>query len=191
MIGAGVVSIVLGYRLFLKGADGIGSGDGGGTSAAARSGNFSLSIKNAAPGTCFALFGAALIVAMVVQAAPSLSVQPGSDGTRAVQMKGDGAAAAWNRAKSLARTGDVGAAMTAYGALAARPDARAHDIARVAAGMAEIYLTQDRKLEALAMARLSVQIDGGEPQFLLILAKAAEANGLAAESRAAADRAKR
>ena len=72
VIGAGVVSVVLGYRLFLKGISGEPSADGSGTSAEAKTGTFSLSVKNAAPGTCFALFGAALIVAMVVEAAPSL-----------------------------------------------------------------------------------------------------------------------
>ena len=191
VIGAGVVSVVLGYRLFPKGISGEPSADGSGTSAEAKTGTFSLSVKNAAPGTCFALFGAALIVAMVVEAAPSLSLQSGDGAARSIQMKGNGAAAEWGRAKSLAQSGDTGAAMAAYGGLASKPGATASDVARVAAGMAGIYLSQGRKLEALAMARLAVQIDGGEPEFLLALAKAAEANGLVEESRAAADRAKR
>ncbi len=189
VIGAGVVSIVLGYRLFLHGAGAAAGGQG--TAASAKSGTFSLSIRNAAPGTCFALFGAGLIVAMVVEDPPLLTARSEAGGARYVQIKGANAASEWHKAKSLAQSGDAGAAMTAYGALAAKPDAVAHDVARVAAGMAGIYLEQTRTLEALAMARLAVQVDGREPEFLRILAKAAEANGLTDEARAAAERAAR
>jgi len=94
VIAAGVVCVVLGYRLFLKGV----SGGSDGTSAEASVGNFELSISNAAPGTCFALFGAALIVAMVVEAPPSFSSSTGQGNARTVQIKGAGTTDVWRRA---------------------------------------------------------------------------------------------
>ncbi len=187
VIAAGVVCVVLGYRLFLKGV----SGGSDGTSAEASVGNFELSISNAAPGTCFALFGAALIVAMVVEAPPSFSSSTGQGNARTVQIKGAGTTDVWRRAQSLADGEDPSAAISAYGALAASDDATAKDIARVADGMAKVYLKQGRKLEALAMARLAVQIDKGSAQFLRTLANAASANGLAEEADAALRQAER
>ena len=189
VIAAGIVSIALGYRLFLKGV----GGDGGGsaTSAEAKTKSFRFSIKNAAPGTCFALFGAGLIVAMVVDAQPSLSVQTNSGGERQVQVKGAASAPEWKRAKTLAEGGEARAAIAVYGALVANPNGTARDVGRAAAGMAGIYLTQGRQKEALAMARLAVQIDGKNPKFLRTLAAVARANGLASEAEAAASRAGR
>jgi len=54
IIGAGIVSIFLGYRLFVKGVwpDIVG---GQGTDVDAKISGSSLTVKNAAPGTCFSL----------------------------------------------------------------------------------------------------------------------------------------
>ncbi|MBR9909724.1 MAG: tetratricopeptide repeat protein [Gammaproteobacteria bacterium] len=69
VIAAGVLIIVLGYRLFLQGLAAAEKSD-----TALEGGGFKLSVKNAAPGTSFALFGAVLISVMVVQGSPELVI---------------------------------------------------------------------------------------------------------------------
>jgi hypothetical protein len=63
IVTAGVIIIVLGYRLF---AAGVFNERGAEVSASA--GGVQFTLKNAAPGTCFALFGAGIIVFMLAMA---------------------------------------------------------------------------------------------------------------------------
>ncbi|MCW5212049.1 hypothetical protein VU04_03975 [Desulfobulbus sp. TB] len=67
IIGAGFGCIVMGYRLFV-----LGVMPKKGSEIDAQSGEISLSIKNAAPGTCFATLGTLIIVAMLLQGSPEL-----------------------------------------------------------------------------------------------------------------------
>ncbi|MCL7943688.1 tetratricopeptide repeat protein [Marinobacter sp. ATCH36] len=76
VIAAGVLIIVLGYRLFLQG---LASRDE--TDASVEGGGFKLTLKNAAPGTSFALFGAVLISVMVIQGSPELDITTAAPGT--------------------------------------------------------------------------------------------------------------
>lgn len=70
---AGVVCIVLGYLLFARGvfpqAAG-GNAQGQDVHASVFAGRFSL--KNAAPGTCFAVLGAFLIITMLLKDSPEV-----------------------------------------------------------------------------------------------------------------------
>jgi hypothetical protein len=68
IIGAGVVSVVLGYRLFLQGVW-PGSGSAPASDLEARVAGHQLTFRNAAPGTCFALFGAVIITTISCRAA--------------------------------------------------------------------------------------------------------------------------
>ena len=195
VIGAGIIAILLGYRLFIKGA-GVGGNANAeaGASMTAKSDAFEFSIKNAAPGTCFSLFGAALIVAMVVQAGPELALQSGDTATgQSVRIKGSGRGGGferhWVTAENKQRSGDMGAAIDAYGAALAADDVTVDGVARVADAIAAVYLSQGRSAEALAMARLSVQIRPDKASFLLTLSRVAGANGKAAEAMAAKRRA--
>lgn len=199
VIAAGVIAIVLGYRLFIKGTGGTGDGpDSSGTSATAKSGSFEFSVKNAAPGTCFSLFGAALIVAMVLEAAPELDTQSGQNGSgQSVQLKGPdrrpdipgGFQERWRAAAETKRTGYPSAAVGAFGAALAADDTTVDDVARVAQEIATIYLAQKRNLEALTMVRLAVQIRPNDPSILRTLSRAASASGKKAEAAAAERRA--
>ncbi len=67
VIAAGVLIIVLGYRLFAQGIAASASSE-----TAASGGGFSLTLKNAAPGTSYALFGAILISVSVIKGSPEL-----------------------------------------------------------------------------------------------------------------------
>jgi tetratricopeptide (TPR) repeat protein len=79
IITAGAISIVLGYRLFCKGVwPESGSGQGSTVDAAFAGQRFT--VKNAAPGTCFALFGVIIISVMFATSPPEFS-QTGSGET--------------------------------------------------------------------------------------------------------------
>ena len=69
IVAAGIVSVVLGYRLFCRGVwpDNQASFD-------ATFAGQSFSLKNAAPGTCFALFGMITIVASFAANPPGVDV---------------------------------------------------------------------------------------------------------------------
>jgi hypothetical protein len=70
IIATGVAAIVLGYKLFLRGVMGEG-----GTTVNAEAGPIKLTLANAAPGTVFAVFGAGIIITMLVQGSPELLME--------------------------------------------------------------------------------------------------------------------
>ncbi|MBW2737882.1 MAG: tetratricopeptide repeat protein [Deltaproteobacteria bacterium] len=74
IIAAAVVSIILGYRLFCKGVwpD---AGSGKGTSVDAKIAGSGFTLKNAAPGTCFAMFGMLIIAIMFAKGGPELTLK--------------------------------------------------------------------------------------------------------------------
>lgn len=205
VIAAGALAIWLGYRLFIRGVArgpaNAANPTAAGTDASAEMGGFKFTIGNAAPGTCFALFGAALIIAMAVEgspeyqrsvaAAPSGQAMAGPAGE--LRMKGPGADSgidvALAAADALAAQGGSADALSAYRDILSSPAASARQIAGAAAGVARIYLAQDRAGEALTLARLAVQIDGADPRHLETLAAAARARNETDEAAAAALRA--
>jgi len=73
IIFTGLVSIYFGYQLFVKGVflSGVYRGEGS-TNIDANIGGNSFNIKNATPGTIFALFGVILISVMVWKGSPEL-----------------------------------------------------------------------------------------------------------------------
>ena len=79
IVFVGLISIVLGYRLFVKGV--FQSSDTGknGSEFSAKVGDMNLTFKNAAPGTLFALFGAVLIVVMIIYAPPGFEMTQKTD----------------------------------------------------------------------------------------------------------------
>lgn len=97
VVGAAVVTIILGYTLFVRGVMPRQSTDAG-----AEAGGVKLSVRNAAPGTCFALLGAAILAAMLAHGNPMLEMQrvqntePQDDGpyvVGALRIRGVGEAA--------------------------------------------------------------------------------------------------
>lgn len=74
IIAAAVVSIILGYRLFCKGVwpD---AGSGKGTSVDTKIAGSGFTLKNAAPGTCFAMFGVLIIAIMFARGGPELTLK--------------------------------------------------------------------------------------------------------------------
>lgn len=72
IILTGLVSITLGYKLFAKGVFANGKPSIGGTDFQASIAGNNINMKNAAPGTMFALFGVILISVMVWNSSPEL-----------------------------------------------------------------------------------------------------------------------
>lgn len=72
IVTVGIVSIVLGYKLFVKG---VFSGGSGGTGVEVGFGTMKLTMTNAAPGSVFALFGVIVIGVMLIKNPPDLSVE--------------------------------------------------------------------------------------------------------------------
>jgi hypothetical protein len=70
VLSCGVVSIILGYKLFMGGF----AADKGSLEAGV--GSHSLKISNIAPGTFFALFGSAIIATLVWISPPEVLVDP-------------------------------------------------------------------------------------------------------------------
>jgi tetratricopeptide (TPR) repeat protein len=72
IIAAGVVSIVLGYRLFVRGVfPSLGTTQESAVQVTVAGSGFTL--KNAAPGTAFGLFGVILVTVMLAQGSPELT----------------------------------------------------------------------------------------------------------------------
>ncbi|GAC15632.1 tetratricopeptide repeat protein [Aliiglaciecola lipolytica] len=73
IITVGAISIYLGYKLFIAG---IGANQGNeGSGMEASMGGTTFAVKNAAPGTFFALFGVVLISAMLINAPAEVTYQ--------------------------------------------------------------------------------------------------------------------
>ena len=174
VIGAGLVCIILGYRLFLQGVMPQHS-----TDIEGQTGDIRLTVKNAAPGTCFALFGCAIMTVMLAQGMPELvieeldkvgNVQAVHEGTvRRIQMKGgaDGTGVSeinafhdlLNSGINLQKAGDDRGAIAAYGKALSIPEVPLIDAAKAFNQTAWLYLKQKRTDEALPLIRLAVQVD--------------------------------
>jgi tetratricopeptide (TPR) repeat protein len=91
IIAAGIVGIILGYRLFAKGVfpnvDPNPSTDGQNVTAEIAGAKFSL--RNAAPGTCFALFGVIIIAAMFATGGPEITLELLEKGGMKANLRGN------------------------------------------------------------------------------------------------------
>ena len=89
IIVVGGISIVLGYRLFVQGIVSSGSGEQGASLDAKLAGH-EISLRNAAPGAFFALFGVIVIGVMLLSSPPEVRLEQGSvPPTEAEQEVGD------------------------------------------------------------------------------------------------------
>lgn len=82
IIAVGALAIYLGYRLFV-----LGVMPKVGTNVEAGSSGMRLSIKNAAPGTIFAVFGLAMITTMLIQGNPEYNISQ-KDGKAIITIRG-------------------------------------------------------------------------------------------------------
>ena len=87
IIAAAIICIVLGYRLFVRGVWPQG-GTGVGTSVDASIAGSHFTLKNAAPGTCFALFGVLIIAVMFAAGSPQMTLDSLADADSTRQLSG-------------------------------------------------------------------------------------------------------
>lgn len=124
IIVAGIISIILGYRLFCRSVPAEGqSGDTTTVDATIGSSRFKLS--NAAPGTCFALFGVIIISAMLLTGRPEItfdlingaSEKSGETKKMSLLMRGEDGCSlrnAMNKGRELERRGEFDKAIQVY-----------------------------------------------------------------------------
>ena len=179
VIAVGVVAIVLGYLLFVR-----ASIVKGRTETGLEIAKFKLNLKNAAPGTCFAAFGAGIVLAMLIEGSPSLTLETAQtavaeeQATQTLRMKGQ---APRDHSPSLAldlgqaaqhlRDGEPALAMAAYSRLLETRGLTAAEAALALEPMARIALDRDEFAQGETLARLAVLFSGGAPDALDTLAR--------------------
>lgn len=179
---SGSLAVYLGYRLFF-----VSSISNSGTDATAKGANLEFTLKNAAPGSLFAAFGAFVIGLTLITGSPSLVLEdvktfqstssaqtPSSQYTK-VQLKGADEHVVQVFA-SLMEEGDVNrdvrptVALTAYQKALSIPEITLGQAARGFNEMAWLYQQHGDADAALPLIRLAVGLDTSSPEFLHTLA---------------------
>ncbi|MEE2730748.1 MAG: hypothetical protein VYA55_07980 [Pseudomonadota bacterium] len=195
VIIAGVICIILGYKLLLKGILPTAA-----TNATAEFGTIKLSVKNAAPGTCFALFGVWIIVSMLIHGNPELVLEGVSssikDVTTPTSVRLKGISNAPNNFDAYFQEGlkheanaDYAESRRAFSLALAEPNISFHSAAIALNQVAWGYLQEARLDEALAISRVSILADQSNADFLDTMAQILLAKGLADEANMWAERA--
>jgi hypothetical protein len=96
IISSGIFAIYIGYRLFV-----LGVMPGKGTDIDAEKDGIRLSVKNAAPGTCFATLGVIAICIMIFQGNPEYNISL-KDGQVSFSIRGNGITA--NQSPDIPKT---------------------------------------------------------------------------------------
>ena len=114
IIAAGFGCVFMGYRLFV-----LGVMPREGSDVDAQAGEIRLTLKNAAPGTCFAAFGVFMIITMIVQGNPEyrLSDVASKEGSRheaTFRSENGDVSAALERGRKLEASGQLDEAIKAY-----------------------------------------------------------------------------
>ncbi|MBD3341746.1 MAG: tetratricopeptide repeat protein [Candidatus Lokiarchaeota archaeon] len=180
IITTGIVSIVLGYRLFIRGVWPNVS-ESSRTSVDAEIAGSRFTLKNAAPGTCFALFGVLIISVMFAAGGPELTLTNLKD---AANMKISPPDYVASEAVSLKLKGvEADALITAtrqglhyenemdtLHAIAAYEEA-VKIMAEPMNNLAWLYQEKGRFDDALPLSQLAVKLRPEEPNYLDTLAE--------------------
>lgn len=173
IVAAGTVSIFLGYRLFRAGF--LAEAKAGTTVEAHLAGQKFL-LKNAAPGTAFALFGVIIVAVMVAQGNPELTMKSlplpggGTQDTTDVKLRGPSNPAgskfdeAVEKGIEYDRQSDLANAVVAY-------EEALRGLATPLNQLAWDYHQLGNDQKALPFARLAVQFCPGQADFADTLAQ--------------------
>ncbi len=168
IIASGIVSMILGYRLFIRGIYPSGKADSSIDFKAAGSG---FSLKNVAPGSSFGIFGVALITVMLIQGNPQFTYEmmqktANTDApavSAKVEMRGAESPDAFNalveQGMAYEHAGDTSRAADAYHQALA-------GLAMPMNQLAWIYFRQSKTEKALPLARMAAQIDPENPAIM-------------------------
>ena len=171
IIGAGFGCVLMGYRLFVLG---VMPKDGSEIDATA--GEIRLSLKNAAPGTCFATLGVLMIVAMLVQGNPEkrefqVSTSEGKRQEVFWRSSNEEILETMKRGQELEQDGRLDEAIKAYAYPLKNPSLSLREATGLLRAIATVYLKQDRLDEAIAYASLAYQIDQHHAEGLALISK--------------------
>jgi hypothetical protein len=181
LVATGFMSMVLGYKLLCRGI-GLPKTSGQGSTIESSIAGAKISVKNAAPGTAFALFGAILLVVMLIQSSPSVTLetiskwktgsdaQLGAENTQTAKLTlrsndQNSILALTLAGKEYERRGDTANAERSY------RDA-VTQIAEPINDLAWLYLQSGRAKDAVGLAKLAVQIKPDEPRYADTFSKA-------------------
>jgi hypothetical protein len=179
IIAAGIVSMILGYRLFIRGIYAGGTADSSIDFKAAGSG---FSLKNVAPGSCFGIFGVALITVMLIQGNPQFTYEmmqkttnpDAADLSAKIEMRGietpDAFTSSVEKGMAYEHAGDTSHAADAYRQALA-------GLAVPMNQLAWIYFQQSKAEKALPLARMAVQFDPENPVIMDTLAEVLAKHG--------------
>ncbi|MCI5137145.1 MAG: hypothetical protein D3922_01725 [Candidatus Electrothrix sp. AR1] len=191
IIAAGIVSVVLGYKLFVIGVMG-----GEKTRINAQAGPIKLTLANAGPGSVFALFGAFIIAVMLSQGNPELvlkdvqlvlkELQQGGVSSEvhigSASVKGNGNSnnessealqrfnQAFDEAVQQQQGGNAEAAVKAYNRALLESEVPLGKAVAVFNQLAWIYREQHRIDEALALAHVATTAKKDIPEYFDTLA---------------------
>lgn len=185
IIFAAVLCVVLGYRLFCRGIGPSASADASST-VESSIGIGKIILRNAAPGTCFALFGALLLIVTMIQGRPSVALDTlskwqttsgteepteASQSEQKLVMRGEGQ--------------DLLSELTAHGIEYEKKNDSANaqrsyedavkQMAEPMNNLAWIYLNSGRVKEAVGLATIAVQLRPDEGRYIDTLEKARQA----------------
>ena len=91
IIAVGLVSIILGYRLFIRGifSNTFAGSSGEGQKVSAEVAGAKFTLRNAAPGTCFALFGVIILAVMLTTGGPEVTQEMLEKGGQKTTLRGN------------------------------------------------------------------------------------------------------
>lgn len=195
IIAAGLVSIVLGYRLFIKGVWPEGAGRG--TEIDAKIAASQFTVKNAAPGTCFAVFGAIIVTVMFASGGPELTFEMLKKASQietnaaSGESREDSSSSQWSLRMRGEENGGI-QALTEQGIFYEGQRDTANAIAAYQKAVAMVvtpmnhlawfYQAQGKLDEALPLSRLAVQLAPDNADFLDTLAETLFKSGKQAEA---------
>jgi hypothetical protein len=172
IITVGMVSILLGYLLFIK--DPVGQGK---TTATLTKGGFNISLKNFWPGVYFALFGTVIIGLMLWQGNPQLVFEE-------LKTINDASTIGKNEIEShrtITMRGDCNNIEECWKFLS-NPQQTLYQAAQHIIKISDLWYKEKRIKEALALALLTVKIEPRNSTYLAKLARLFLANNEPAKS---------
>ena len=179
IIASGIVSIVLGYKLFLRLKTPPSKKNASGTDAHADIHKGTFGITNAAPGTLFALFGATIISVMLYQGNPEYLKKDISDSDDGERKKGEierirsGSKLSMDEAFARAQNSEKSDAMTAI------KEYREclNKVAEPMNNLASLYLKQKEYEKAEALANLAIVMNPEEGVYYYTMYEILSAKG--------------
>lgn len=162
---AGIICMILGYRLFIKGISYERSNDA--TELKAKSDKFAITLKSTAPGIFFALFGSAIISVMILKGGPEWSNT--SENGAIVHVRSVDAKTPPELVASISALNDMGIAFEQKGDNVQAEECYLKAIARAAIpinNLAWLYQKMGNTEQAFHLAEVAILSDSENPKIL-------------------------